>query len=258
MGSQNCVAPGTRPLALHRGPLLCPAGSMAPPVQSGQRRVLLGPGEHCTRRAVPADDPASHGDLGFAVGAQVPGPAARAAVKAAVLCAESLGQLLHAELAPGRVAGPPGRGRGLGRWEAAVDGPGWAAGGPRHVGAGRRGAGGRRVPGRGPGAGVQQRRKVLGGPRSAHREGPPGQLRGGKTLVEVLGRGLCGDRPVGGVSVRLRGFDWLRGGATSADRPSSAIWKPQRPHRDPEPGTEELDYPGHWRARRDRHAHLQS
>lgn len=136
----------------------------------------------------------SHGDLSFAVGAQVPGSAAGAAVKARGLRAEGLGQLLHTELAPGRVAWPSGRGRGVNHQVAAGCGPDGAAGGPGLVVARWGGTGGGRVARGGPGAGVEQLRQVLGGPPGSRREGQRGGFRGRKTLVEVRSGGLCGDR----------------------------------------------------------------
>lgn len=158
--------------------------------------------------------PVSHGDLCFAVGAQVPGAAARAAVKAGGLRAKGLGQLLRAELAPGRVAGPPGCGGGLSRQVAAGGGPGLAASDPGLVVARRGKAGGGRVARRGPGAGVEQRGQVLAGSRGPRREGQRGRFGRGKTLVEVLWGGFCGDsggEP--GSEVRPRG----RGPSDSGD-----------------------------------------
>lgn len=135
----------------------------------------------------------SHGDLSFAVGAQVPGPAACTAVKSRGLRAEGLGRLLHAELAPGRVAGPPGCGGGLSRQVAAGGGPGQAAGDPGLVVARRSKAGGGRVARRGPGAGVEQRRQVLAGPLGPRRDGQRGRFGRGEPLVEVRRGGFCGD-----------------------------------------------------------------
>lgn len=152
--------------------------------------------------------PSSHGDLGFAVGAQVPGSAARAAVKARGLRVEGLGELLHAELAPGRMAGPPGCGGGLSRQVAAGGGPGLAAGDPGLVVARPGKAGGGRIARRGPGAGVEQRGQVLARPRDPRREGQRGRVGRGKTLVEVLCGGFCGDsggEPESEVSPRRRG-----------------------------------------------------
>lgn len=137
--------------------------------------------------------PSSHGHFSFAVRAQVPGSAARAAVKARGLRAEGLGQLLHAELAPGQVAGPSGRRGGLNR-QVAAGGSSRAASGPGLAVAGCGGAGGGRVARRGPGADVQQRGQVLRGPRRPRGESQRGRCGRWKTLVEVLRAGLCGDR----------------------------------------------------------------
>lgn len=139
---------------------------------------------------------------------------ARAAVKAGGLRAEDLGELLHAELAPGRVAGPPGCGGDLSRQVAAGGGPGLAARDPGLVVARRGKAGGGRVARRGPGAGVEQRGQVLAGSRGPRREGQRGRFSRGKTLVEVLWGGFCGDsggEP--GSEVRPRG----RGPSDSGD-----------------------------------------
>lgn len=138
--------------------------------------------------------PSSHGDLSFAVGAQVLGSAARAAVKDRGLRAEGLGQLLHAELAPGWVARPPGSRRGLSRQVAAGGGPSRAAGGPGLAVARPGWADRGLVARRGPGADVEHRGQVLGRPRGARREGQRGGCRRRKTLVEVLRGGLCGYR----------------------------------------------------------------
>ena len=90
---------------------------------------------------------------------------ARAAIKARGLRAKSFRQLLHAELAPGRAAGPP-RSRGhLSRQVATGVRPSQAAGGPGLAVAHRGGAGRGHVARRGPWAGVKQRRQVLRGPR---------------------------------------------------------------------------------------------
>lgn len=135
--------------------------------------------------------PSSHSHFSFAVGAQVPGSAARAAVKARGLWAEGLGQLLHAELASGKVAGPSGRRGGLNR-QVAAGGSSRAACGPGLAVAGWGRAGGGRVARRGPGADVQQRGQVLGGPRRPRRESQRGRCGRWKTLVEVLRAGFCG------------------------------------------------------------------
>lgn len=124
----------------------------------------------------------------------MPGPAARAAVKARGLRTEGFGQLLHAELAPGRVARPPGRRRGLSRQVAAVGGPSRAAGGPGLAVARPDRADGGLVARRSPGADVEQRRQVLGRLRGPRREGQRGGCGRGKTLVEVLRGRICGDR----------------------------------------------------------------
>ena len=158
----------------------------------------------------------SHGDLSFAVGAQVPGPAACTAVKSRGLRAEGLGRLLHAELAPGRVAGPPGCGGGLSRQVAAGGGPGQAAGDPGLVVARRSKAGGGRVARRGPGAGVEQRRQVLAGPLGPRRDGQRGRFGRGEPLVEVRRGGFCGDsgdEPGGEVRAGGAGSQRPRGGA---------------------------------------------
>ena len=172
-----------------------PSAAWAPPARSGPWQVPLA--EEGSRRCNASREsaaPSSHGDLSFAVGAQVPGSAPGAAVKARSLRAEGLGQLLHAKLAPGRVARPSRRGRGVNRQVAAGCGPDGAAGGPGLVVARWGGAGGGRVARGGPGAGVEQLRQVLGGPPGSRREGQRGGFRGRKTLVEGRGRGLCGDR----------------------------------------------------------------
>lgn len=150
----------------------------------------------------------SHGDLGFAVSAQVPGPAAGATIKGRGLRAEGLRQLLHAELAPGRMAGPPGRRGGLGGLSSRVatgGGPELAAGDPGLVVARWGKASGGRVARRGPGAGVEQRRQVLVGPRGPRREGQRGSFRCGETLVEVLWGGFCRDSEGAGSEVRPGG-----------------------------------------------------
>lgn len=175
-------------------PLLSSAGSKAPsPVWAGERAGLSSlhppwPGlldqacggsrtdEGSWRCDVLEESlgPSSHGNLSFAVGAQVPGSAARAAVKARGLRTEGFGQLLHAELAPGRVARPPGSRRGLSRQVAAVGGPSRAAGGPGLAVARPDRADGGFVARRSPGADVEQRRQVLGRPRGPRREGQRG------------------------------------------------------------------------------------
>lgn len=121
----------------------------------------------------------------------MPGSSARAAVKARGLRAEGLGQLLHAELTPRRVAGPPGRRGDLSHQVAAGERPRGAARGPGGIRDRRDRAGRRYITWRGPGTGVEQRRHVLRRPRDPRREGPRAGLGRGKTLIEVLGCSLC-------------------------------------------------------------------
>lgn len=121
----------------------------------------------------------------------MPGPSARAAVKGGGLRAEGLGQLLHAELTPRHVAGPPGRRGDLSHQVATGNRPRGAARGPGRIGDRRDRAGGRYVTRRGPGTGFEQRRQVLRRTRGPRREGPRSRLGRGKTLIEVLGCSLC-------------------------------------------------------------------
>lgn len=121
----------------------------------------------------------------------MPGSSARAAVKARLLRAEGLGQLLHAELAPWRVVGPPGSWGDLSHQVATGERPRGAARGPGGIRDRRDRTGRRYVTRRGPGTGVEQRRQVLRRPRDPRREGPRARLRRGKTLIEVLGCNLC-------------------------------------------------------------------
>lgn len=141
--------------------------------------------------AVGSSSSTSDSDLSFAVGAQVPGPSACAAVKAARLCAEGLGQLLHAELTPRCVTGSPRRRGDLSHQMATGDWPSGAARGPGRIGDRRDRAGGRYIARRGPGTGIEQCRQVLRRPGDPRREGPWGVLGRGKTLIEVLGCSLC-------------------------------------------------------------------
>lgn len=121
----------------------------------------------------------------------MPGSSPRAAVKARLLRAEGLGQFLHAELTPRRVAGPPGRRGDLSHQVATGERPRGAARGPGSIRDGRDRTGRRYVTWRGPGTGVEQRRQVLRRPRGPRREGPRARLGRGKTLIEVLGCSLC-------------------------------------------------------------------
>lgn len=82
----------------------------------------------------------------------------------------------------------------MSRQVAAGGGLGRAAVRPGLVVARWGGAGGGHVARRGPGAGVEQCRQVLGGPPGSRREGRRGSFSRGKTLVEVPRGGLCGDR----------------------------------------------------------------
>lgn len=179
-------------------PRACPFPALQtprPPVQYGQTAGPASPGPGACRlgRHLPRTSRGpSHGDLRFAVGAQVPRAAAHTSVKARRLRAQGFGQLLHAEVAPRSMARPPGRGGRLHRQVAARTGPGTARG-PGHVGTrGSRDDRGR-VARWCPGAGVQPSGQVLGWPRSPHGKRPRSLLRCGKTLGEVLRGGLCGD-----------------------------------------------------------------
>lgn len=116
----------------------------------------------------------------------------------------------------------------MSRQVAAGGGLGRAAGRPGLVVARWGGAGGGHVARRGPGAGVEKCRQVLGGPPGSRREGRRGSFSRGKTLVEVPRGGLCGDRWawVAGV-VRLRG----RGLRASRLGQSAGAWVSAPPGR---------------------------
>lgn len=238
------LGPQHRITSFTSGPHLIPAGSKAP-VQLGkvEGRALRpapllpeawvpGPNdgssraEEGSRRCDVSGEPAapsSHGDLGFAVSAQVAGSPCRAAIKASGLRAEGLGQLLHTELAPGRVAGPPGPGGGLSRQVPAGGRPGQAAGDPGLVVTRRDGADGRRVARRRPGAGVEQSRQVLMGARRLCRERQRAGLGSWKTPVEVRRGGLC--RGTGrGLSAGSTGWGGAETGCGRRELPPPPPW----------------------------------